>query len=444
MASIKRDENKQKWEETEFPLVCETCLGDNPYIRMTKEPHGKTCKICETPFTVFAWQAGTKGRWKRVEICQNCARTKNVCQVCIFDLQYGLPVGLRDKVLAEHGSSHAIAAVPQSDANRSWYRQQEARALEQGQGGMAVPGAAAHAKLQSMARMAPRYERNLPKLCSFFATGECNRGSNCPFRHEMPKDRNDPLSKQNTRDRFYGTSDPVAGKMVGRMKDRERKKEREAEANGETVDETSTTLYIGFDKYDLNYNKNQELPDITEMEVRDKFYSFGEIVSVKLLEGSRGIFVEYTSRAATELALNSMNRTELGGRKIFCDFARAAKRGEGAAGGFGGDGDFTNGEQGEVDSSINRAVLRPLAPPGASDEVQMPTAPKGFTPALARPPSTTAVRSGSSVIRPGISSAVPRPGGGAIRRPGRAGGAAPTPYYPSQDPTRLGSKASES
>ena len=47
MSSIKRDDNKQKWEDTEFPLVCETCLGDNPYIRMTKEPFGKQCQVCE-------------------------------------------------------------------------------------------------------------------------------------------------------------------------------------------------------------------------------------------------------------------------------------------------------------------------------------------------------------------------------------------------------------
>ena len=111
MASIKRDENKAKWEDTEFPLVCETCLGDNPYVRMTKEAHGKQCKICETPFTVFAWQAGTKGRLKRVEICRTCARTKNVCQVCIYDLQYGLPVQLRDRILAEEGSSAAVSVV---------------------------------------------------------------------------------------------------------------------------------------------------------------------------------------------------------------------------------------------------------------------------------------------------------------------------------------------
>jgi pre-mRNA-splicing factor RBM22/SLT11 len=31
MASVKRDDVKQKWEETEFPLVCETCLGYVPF-----------------------------------------------------------------------------------------------------------------------------------------------------------------------------------------------------------------------------------------------------------------------------------------------------------------------------------------------------------------------------------------------------------------------------
>ena len=422
MASIKKDHNKQKWEETEFPLVCETCLGDNPYIRMTKEPHGKTCKICEIPFTVFAWQAGTKGRWKRVEICQTCAKTKNVCQVCIFDLQYGLPVGMRDKVLAEHGSAHAIAAVPQSDANRSWYRQQQERAIELGQGGMSVPGEAAHAKLQSIARMAPRYERNLPKLCSFFATGDCNRGSNCPFRHEMPRDRNDPMSKQNTRDRFYGTSDPVASRMVGRIKARERKKEREAEENGETVDETTMTVYVGFDK---NAPATGPITEVTEMDVRDKFYSFGEIASVKILDDNRGIFVEYTSRAATELAVNSMNRSQLGGRIIFCDFARAAKRGEGASI-LGGDStDLIN----QQEYSASQSVIKPLAPPGVSDSNPLPKPPTGFEPAI-RPP------------RAGISSAVPRPGGGVIRRPGRDA-VVPKPYYPSQDPSRLGSRATE-
>ena len=38
VTSIKRDDHKQKWEETEFPLVCETCLGDNPYGEWPYQP----------------------------------------------------------------------------------------------------------------------------------------------------------------------------------------------------------------------------------------------------------------------------------------------------------------------------------------------------------------------------------------------------------------------
>ena len=432
-SSIKRDDHKQQWEETEFPLVCETCLGDNPYIRMTKEPHGKACMICETPFTVFSWQAGTKGRLKRVEICQNCARTKNVCQVCIFDLQYGLPVQLRDTILAEHGSSHAVAAIPQSDANRSWYKQQQARAIEQGTAGV-VPGEAAHSKLQSIARILPRYERNLPKLCSFFSRGECNRGSNCPFRHEMPKDRNDPLSKQNTKDRFYGTNDPVANKMEASMKAKERKHAAEQSEH----DPSSATLYIGFNNRNGTPEQLEHLPTLTEVNIRDRFYSYGEIISVKILKENKGALVEYTSRAATELAINAMNNKEICGRKMFVDFSRAPKRGD------ANDVLLLRDAQ-PADASINSGPvdLKPIAPPGFKGGSA--PAPKGFEPV--RPPVTAAPApsriSGSiGVPRPGVvTSAVPRPGGGAIRKLGVGLGSAASNPYPSQDPSRLGSHA---
>ena len=79
---IKSGALKQGWEEADFPILCETCLGDNPYLRMLKVNLGKECKICTRPFTVFKWKAGTKGRFKKTEVCQTCAKLKNVCQTC--------------------------------------------------------------------------------------------------------------------------------------------------------------------------------------------------------------------------------------------------------------------------------------------------------------------------------------------------------------------------
>jgi pre-mRNA-splicing factor RBM22/SLT11 len=422
MTSIKRDDNKKQWEDTEFPLVCETCLGDNPYIRMTKQPYGKACKICETPFTVFAWQAGTTGRLKKVEICQNCARTKNVCQVCIFDLQYGLPVKLRDKMLAEHGSS--IVAVPQSDANLSWQKAQQARAIEQGVSGV-VPGMAAHLKLQSIARMQPRYERNLPKLCSFFARGECNRGSNCPFRHEAPKDRNDPLSKQNTKDRFYGTNDPVSRKMESYIHAKEKR------LAAEQTDSSNATLFVTYSNREYTPEQLAQLPPLTEIDLRDAFYSFGEIASVKILKENKGAFVEYTSSEATELAVNAMNNKDICGRKIFVDFSRASKRGENSD---ATDGPLSDGQVADNHSNAeNVNEVKPVPPPGFKDSSSSSSVlPKGFEPV--RPPPSSATISRLSTV--------PRPGGGVIRRAGaQLSSSASTRPYPSQDPSRLGSKA---
>ena len=34
-------------------------------------------------------------RFKKTEVCQTCAKMKNVCQTCMLDLEYGLPVQVR-------------------------------------------------------------------------------------------------------------------------------------------------------------------------------------------------------------------------------------------------------------------------------------------------------------------------------------------------------------
>eukprot|EP00979_Chaetoceros_neogracilis_P007438 scaffold1570_cov218-Chaetoceros_neogracile.AAC.4 len=427
MASIKRDAIKQKWEQTEFPLVCETCLGDNPYLRMTTEPHGKKCKICESPFTVFAWQAGTKGRLKRVEICKSCAQAKNVCQVCIYDLEYGLPVAMRDKILREEGAAAGgsmALAVPQSDANRSWFNAQQARLIESGEMDRNI-GSAAHAKLASVARMQPKYERNLAKLCSFFAKGECNRGTNCPFRHEMPKDRNDPLAKQNTKDRFYGTNDPVAKKMLWRRQQIEDNKNKADVMKGEEDgDERAVaTCYVRFDTRD---ESTQNIV-IAEQDLRDHFYSHGEIAAVRMNQ-SQAAFIEYTTGEAANLAISIMDKQLINGRKVLVSWARQPKRGN---------------ERGPVSGpSQPEGPVRPMAPPGASSSSAGPGAgmsfPAGFVPsAQVAAAAKTRAAANSGLARTGL--VAPRPGGGAIRRVG-AGmrSAAPKPYYASADPNRLG------
>ena len=70
--------------------------------------------------------------------------------------------------------------------------------------------------LKSLARTDPYYKRNQPKVCSFFVKGECNRGSDCPYLHELPADSKKDLANQNMQDRYHGRNDPVAKKILAR------------------------------------------------------------------------------------------------------------------------------------------------------------------------------------------------------------------------------------
>ncbi|KAK3362575.1 hypothetical protein B0T25DRAFT_9087 [Lasiosphaeria hispida] len=124
---IKQDLNRSGWESTDFPSVCENCLPENPYVKMLKEDYGAECKLCTRPFTVFSWAADrAHGRKKRTNICLTCARLKNACQCCIMDLQFGLPIVIRDKAL------ELVSQGPQSEINREYFAQNNERAIEEG------------------------------------------------------------------------------------------------------------------------------------------------------------------------------------------------------------------------------------------------------------------------------------------------------------------------
>lgn len=89
----------------------------------TKADYDKECKICTRPFTVFRWRPGRDARFKKTEICQTCSKLKNVCQVCLLDLEYGLPVQVRDTALSINSND----AIPKSDVNREYFAEEHDR-----------------------------------------------------------------------------------------------------------------------------------------------------------------------------------------------------------------------------------------------------------------------------------------------------------------------------
>ena len=176
-------------EDAETPILCEACLGPNPYIRMTKDSQGKICKVCTRPFTVFRWNPGAGSRFKKTEICTTCAKVKNVCQTCILDLQYGLPVQVRDAALGIN------SAGPTSDKNREYFAETMDRQLEGPTSAVGSSSRAGQELLRKAARKEIDYKRDRSQqLCSAFARGSCPRGESCPYKHELPADDHFPAS----------------------------------------------------------------------------------------------------------------------------------------------------------------------------------------------------------------------------------------------------------
>ena len=125
------------------------------------------------------------------------------------------PFQVRDQVLKVNDN------LPKSDVNREYYLQQVDRQLADTDGTVSALGGGKisqqkHEMLQRLARTTPYYKRNAPHICSFWVKGECKRGEECPYRHERPNDPDDPLADQNLRDRYYGSDDPVAAKIMKR------------------------------------------------------------------------------------------------------------------------------------------------------------------------------------------------------------------------------------
>ncbi|KAJ6223440.1 hypothetical protein RDWZM_001985 [Blomia tropicalis] len=287
--------NRQVWEDESFPILCQTCLGENPYLRVMKERYGSECKICSRPFTTFRWCPGAKMRYKKTEICQTCSRAKNICQTCLLDLQYGLPVQVRDQILGTKQD------VPKSEINREYYSQMldiSVQNSDSTEAYGALKDAPSSEVLAKLARTAPFYKRNRPHICSFWVKGECKRGEECPYRHEKPSDPEDPLSDQNIKDRYFGVNDPVAEKLLKRASELPRPVPPE--------DKSICTLYIG--------NVNEE---IDEQNLRDYFYQFGEIRSINVVRKSNCAFVQFTTRTAAESAINqSFQKLVINGTRL--------------------------------------------------------------------------------------------------------------------------------
>ncbi|EFH49552.1 hypothetical protein ARALYDRAFT_487526 [Arabidopsis lyrata subsp. lyrata] len=224
----------------DFPITCESCFGDNPYVRMTRADYDKECKICRRPFTAFRWRPGRNARFKKTEICQTCCRLKNVCQVCLLDLEFGLPVQVRDTALQINSTHYSI---PESHVNREYFAEDHDRKT----------GAGLDYE-SSFGKMLPNVLFQIFKEQHHTMIGTGHEFVvSTPLMPETGE-----LSQQNIKDRYYGVNDPVAKKLHG--------KAGEMGTLEPPEDESIKTLYVR----GLNSS-------ILEQDIHDKLYAYGAI-----------------------------------------------------------------------------------------------------------------------------------------------------------------------
>jgi len=364
-------------------VVCEDCLGPNPYIRMQRQDYAAECAISGRPFTVFRWRPGTEARYKKTVVCKEIALAKNVCQVCLLDLDYGIPVQARDAALGRDAARNETALLgAKSDVNIEYQTEQIARRIANGEdvaaeasglGGGAMIGAGgaggkarAHEILSRMARKKPYYNKNKTAICTFWLRNACTR-ADCPYRPcngdtHMPELTSAPeMRTQNIKDRYYGVNDPVAEKMMARNEERDAKA-RASMAPPE--DGSITTLYVGgIDER------------VTEEALRDFFYAHGRLKSVRVMHAKKCAFVTFEDRAGAEAAAAAGHEAHVAGLRCRVMWGKPSA------------GKKKNVEHGTAPAG---PAHQPGSNPGAYDPASMPLpfAPPASADARAAYPST--------------------------------------------------------
>jgi pre-mRNA-splicing factor RBM22/SLT11 len=184
-------------------------------------------------------------------------------------------------------------------------------------------------------RSQPYYDRNLPKLCSFWLKGACSRvvQGDCPFRPccgtfrfpelagrnpdgmrtliealerlgtvEVMRDKSAEMEEikeqmrasqrgsrdQNIRDRYHGI-DTLTEKYIGKAEKYELTP---------PDDKSITTLYVNLVGQGAN---------ITKEDLTDAFYAYGEISNISVVAEKNCAFVTYTARESAEAAAKKLN-----------------------------------------------------------------------------------------------------------------------------------------
>ena len=220
-----------------------------------------------------------------------CARLRNCCQSCLLDLQFGLPIQVRDAAL------NLVAQGPNSHLNREYYAQNMERQLNQDkERGLITPAeydkadSAAMKLLTKLSKSEAYYKRERPAPCKEYAQGGCPRGDECPYSHE-PEDH--PHL-------FFSSGEPV------------KRSRFDIDGGAAPVLAKGETIPVPVGRIDLTPPKDPKImslfltgveDDLPEYAIREFFAPYGQIRSIVCVHKARSAFVNFVTREGAERAV---------------------------------------------------------------------------------------------------------------------------------------------
>lgn len=144
--------------------------------------------------------------------------------------------------------------------------------------------------LEKLSKNYPDYRKNEPHVCSFFLKGQCNRGSECPYKHDTNENINS-VSDQNLKNRYLGKNDPLAQKILNKYFTNKIKQQLPSDPNIKTLVVPS-----------LGEN-------VSHSDIKETLQNYGEIESVNLNIG-KGNYkiaeITFKTRLDAEKAMSSL------------------------------------------------------------------------------------------------------------------------------------------
>ena len=202
-----------------FPLVYKGILPDDTHFQMTKSRLSRECAVCERIYSVFFWKNGNIPY--RTCICQICAKSANVCQVSLLDLDIGVPVIVRNKLLQMQAEDYKSKV-------RRWYNNRVVeRKIENGE---EWADSSIRDRIKQLdptvVKLAQQYVAadpylsfKKPLICQDWLAGNCIYGESCYYSHSLPKpgEISPNSSKHGVRGRYLGTLDPNGSNILEKL-----------------------------------------------------------------------------------------------------------------------------------------------------------------------------------------------------------------------------------